>query len=133
VRIARLEGATTVSGLKDLHMLAGTGTSPSSRPFPLSPTKIGGSPALRARYGTKDGRLYEVIALQVGAPGATPSVVLVQISVSADAAERPGSTAEKDIGTIRNSIRPLEPPAGASGSLPSNLTPPIDPAAGSPR
>ncbi|HEU4535826.1 MAG TPA: hypothetical protein VFS00_16990 [Polyangiaceae bacterium] len=121
VRVSRLEGAAAVAGLKDAQLMAGTGASPSARIAAPSAAKVGPLPALRARFAGSDGRVYDVVAVQVPAAGG-PAVVLVQTSVPAgDAEHRAG---ESLFALVRQSLRYEGPanvasPAGAASAVAS--------------
>ncbi|HEU4412745.1 MAG TPA: hypothetical protein VFS43_46305 [Polyangiaceae bacterium] len=119
VRVGRLEGATGVAGLKDVQLMAGTGASPSARIAAPSPTKVGPLPALRARFSGGDGRVYDVVAVQLpGAPGAPPSVVLVQTSVTADYAAEHNAAVESLFALVRQSLRYEGAAPAAASALP---------------
>lgn len=106
VRVARLEGASSVGSLKDLQLMAGTGASPSARIAAPSSTKVGPLSAVRARFSGTDGRVYDVVAVQLpAAAGAPPSVVLVQTSVTSDYAAEHGATVESLFALVRQSLR----------------------------
>ncbi len=119
VRVSRLEGATNVAALKDLQLMAGTGASPAARVAAPSPTKVGPLPALRARFTGSDGRVYDVVAVQLppSAPGAPPSVALVQTSVTADYAAEHNAAVESLFALVRQSLRyEGAAPGGASAT-----------------
>jgi hypothetical protein len=106
VRVARLEGAAAVAGLKDLQLMAGTGASPAARIAAPSPTKVGPLAALRARFSGSDGRVYDVVAVQLpAAAGAPASVVLVQTSVTSDYAAEHNAAVESLFALVRQSLR----------------------------
>lgn len=110
VRVGKLEGATTASGLKDAQLLSGTGATAVKRVLPPSPHKVGALVGERAQFVGGDGRLYEVLALLVPKHG----VVLVQTSVPDGEAGAEGSGADALFSKIRHGVRV----AAASGPAP---------------
>ena len=104
LRVAPLDGATSVAGLKDAQLVAGTGATATGRVFPTSPTKIGTLSAERGRFSANDGRVYDVVAVQV-----PRGVVLFQTSVAADLAADGSGDAERLFTTLRQSIQALGP------------------------
>jgi hypothetical protein len=102
VRVARLEGATSPSALKESQLLTGTGAQATSKLFPTSPTKIGALVAERARFSASDGRVYDVVAVQ------TPhGVLLVQTSVTAERLTQDAEGTERLFTSVRQSIKLL--------------------------
>lgn len=102
LRVAPLEGAQSASGLKDAQLLAGTGAAATERLFPTSPTKIGPLSGERGRFKANDGRIYDVVAVQV-----TRGVVLFQTSVAAERATDGSGDVDRLFTTVRQSIQLL--------------------------
>ena len=100
LRVAPLEGATSATGLKDAQLLAGTGATATDRAFPTSPTKIGPLSAERGRLTANDGRVYDVVAVQV-----PRGVVLFQTSVAASRASDGSGDVERLFTALRQSIQ----------------------------
>lgn len=106
VRVGRLEGAVTLQGLRDAQLLSQTGANLTDVHAKASPTRINGVPALRARLAASDGRVYEVVAVQLPGVG----VVLVQASLPADAAADEGGEGARLFSVVRQSLKYTGPP-----------------------
>jgi len=106
VRVGKLEGITSLNGLREGQLLAQTGASVADVQSKPSPAKINGISALRGRLLGSDRRVYEVVAIQLPGVG----IVLVQASLPADAASDDAGEGAKLFALVRQSLRYTGPP-----------------------
>jgi hypothetical protein len=107
VRVAKLEGVTTVQGLRDAQLLANTGASVADVMSKPSPAKISGAPAIRGRLLGSDRRVYEVVAIQLPGVG----VVLVQSSLPVETTADDADEGTRLFAVVRQSLKYTGPPA----------------------
>ncbi len=106
VRVGKLEGVTSLSGLRDAQLLAQTGASVTDVQSKPSPAKINGISALRGRLLGSDRRVYEIVAIQLP----DTSIILVQASLPVDAATDDAGNGAKLFALVRQSLKYTGPP-----------------------
>ena len=106
VRVGKLEGVTSLNGLREAQLLAQTGATVTDVQSKPSSAKINGTSALRGRILGSDRRVYEVVAVQLPGVG----IVLVQASFPVDTASDEGGDGANLFALVRQSLKYTGPP-----------------------